>query len=149
MTVESQVLEELIGLRTSVSGIDGCLVATSDGLLVAHTLPEPEPSQLAALVSTLAGLARHAVQLTGRGDLFDAAVRGSSGYLVVYAVGEGAVLGVLGRADVNVALLQLRTKPVVHRLARLAAGFTHFTPGPPGSVPRSAAPRRPPGPRKA
>jgi predicted regulator of Ras-like GTPase activity (Roadblock/LC7/MglB family) len=124
--VEGQVLRELNGLRSAVSGVEGCVVATSDGLLVAHVLPEAEQSQAAALISTLVALARHAVQSTGRGTLLEAAIRGTSGYLAVYAVGDTAVLAVLGRADLNVALLQLRTRPVVARLADLATGFTRF-----------------------
>jgi predicted regulator of Ras-like GTPase activity (Roadblock/LC7/MglB family) len=130
VTVEDQVLKELGALRSSVSGVDGALVATSDGLLVAHVLPEQEQSQVAALISTLMGLARPAVEITGRGELLEAAIHGSGGYLAVYAVGESAVLAVLGRADLNIALLQLRTRPVVERLAGLAGGFARFTTGP-------------------
>jgi predicted regulator of Ras-like GTPase activity (Roadblock/LC7/MglB family) len=130
VTVEDRVHDELLGLCSAVSGIDGCVVATSDGLLVSHVLPGQEQSQVSALISTLIALARHAVELTGRGALMDAAIRGSSGYLVVYAVGDNAVLAVMGRADLNVALLQLRTRPVVERLAALADGFARFLSGP-------------------
>jgi predicted regulator of Ras-like GTPase activity (Roadblock/LC7/MglB family) len=129
--VEELVQQELSGLRASVSGVDGALVATSDGLLVAHVLPEQEQeqSQIAALIATLVGLARPAVQLTGRGTLLEASIRGSEGYLAVYAIGESAVLAVVGRADLNVALLQLRTRPVVTRLIGLVNSFARFETG--------------------
>lgn len=130
MSVEDQVLNELSALRSSVSGVEGCVVATSDGLLVAHVLPEQEQSQVAALISTLVAVARHAVQITGRGALFEAAIRGTSGYLAVYAVGDSAVLAVLGRPDLNIAMLQLRTRPVVTRLTALSGGFTRFATAP-------------------
>src|SRR3954469_4811149 len=94
--VEDQVQQELSGLRSAVSGVDGCVVATSDGLLVAHVLPELEQSAAAALIATLTAVARQAVQITGRGELLDAAIRGTSGYIAVYAVGDSAVLAVLG-----------------------------------------------------
>ena len=126
MSVESRVRDELDGLRSSLAGVDGCVVATSDGLLVAHTYDGEEKSQIAALIATLVGLARHAVHVNGRGSLLEAAVRGTSGYRAVYAVGEGAVLAVLGRSDLNIALLQHKTRPVVARLAELAGGFTGF-----------------------
>jgi predicted regulator of Ras-like GTPase activity (Roadblock/LC7/MglB family) len=130
VSVENQVRAELAGLSASVSGVEGSVVATSDGLLVAHVLPEQEQSQVAALISTLAAVARQAVLLTGRGTLYEAAIRGTTGYLAVYAIGDGAVLAILGRPDLNIALLQLRTRPVVERLTALATGFTRFTTGP-------------------
>ncbi len=129
MSVEDQVLAELSGLGSAVSGIEGCVVATSDGLLVAHVLPDQEQSQVAALISTLSAVARQAVLLTGRGDLLEAAIRGTTGYVAVYAVGDSAVLAVLGRSDLNLALLQLRTRPVVGRLSALADGFARFSTG--------------------
>jgi predicted regulator of Ras-like GTPase activity (Roadblock/LC7/MglB family) len=130
VSVENQVRAELAGLRSSVSGVEGCVVATSDGLLVAHVLPEQEQSQVAALISTLTAVARQAVLITGRGALFEAAIRGTTGYLAVYAVGDAAVLAILGKPDLNIALLQLRTRPVVERLTELAEGFTRFATGP-------------------
>src|SRR4051812_30415649 len=145
VNVEEQVLKELTGLRSSVRGVEGCVVATSDGLLVAHLLPEEEQSQVAALIATMTAVARQAVLLTGRGGLLEAAIRGTSGYLAAYAVGDSAVLAVLGRPDLNIALLQLRTRPVVARLDQLAAGFTRFSAGPESAgafstVPGSAGP---------
>ena len=130
MRVEEQVLVELTDLCGAVAGVEGAVVATSDGLLVAHVLPEQEQSQVAALISTVTAVARQAVLLTGRGELQEAAIRGEDGYLAVYAVGDSAVLAVLGRPDLNIALLQLRTRPVVTRLAVLANGFTRFAGGP-------------------
>lgn len=128
-SVEDQVLAELTGLSSSVSGVEGCVVATSDGLLVAHVLPEREQSQVAALISTLMAVAKQAVLLSGRGALLEAAIRGTSGYLAVYAVGDNAVLAVVGRPDLNIALLQLRTRPVVMRLNELSDGFARFSTG--------------------
>lgn len=129
MSVEDQVLAELSDLCSAVSGIEGCVVATSDGLLVAHVLPHQEQSQVAALISTLSAVAGQAVLLTGRGDLLEAAIRGTTGYVAVYAVGDSAVLAVLGHSDLNLALLQLRTRPVVGRLSALADGFDRFSTG--------------------
>lgn len=130
MSVEEQVLQELSTLSSAVSGVEGCMVATSDGLLVSHIMPGLEQTQVAALVSTMTALARQAVLITGRGDLLEAAIRGTEGYLAVYAVGDGAVLAILGRPTLNIALLQLRTRPVVTRLEALAANFTRFSSGP-------------------
>jgi uncharacterized protein len=130
MSVESEVVEELTALRAEVGGVAGAIVATSDGLLVAHVLQEAEQSQTAALISAVVGLARHAVELTGRGELREASIRGTSGHVLVFAVGDTAVLAVMTGLEVNLALLQLRARPVVRRLATLAPRFVHFTPHP-------------------
>lgn len=142
VSVEDQVLTELSGLRSAVSGVEGCVVATSDGLLVAHVLPEKEQSQAAALIATLTAVAKQAVQITGRGELLEAAIRGTFGYVAVYAVGDSAVLAVLGRPTLNIALLQLRTRPVVARLDALAVDFTRFATGPSlvGAAPPKSGP---------
>jgi predicted regulator of Ras-like GTPase activity (Roadblock/LC7/MglB family) len=126
VSVESQVRDELEALRRSVGGVVGGVVATSDGLLVAHTLPHDEPTQLAALVSTVVGLGRHAVRMTGRGTLHEATIRGTEGHVVVHAIGETAVLAVVGSAGLNVALLQLHARPAVRRLVHLAPRFAGF-----------------------
>jgi predicted regulator of Ras-like GTPase activity (Roadblock/LC7/MglB family) len=120
------VLDELRGLQDAVGGVVGCVVATSDGLLVASTLADDEPAQFAALVSTVVSLGRHAVEMTGRGTLREATIRGAEGHVVVHAIGETAVLAVVGRADLNVALLQLHARPAVQRLVGLAPRFARF-----------------------
>jgi len=128
-SVEEQVARELRRLREEIPGVLACLVATVDGLLVADDASELPAPQLAALTSTLTGLARHAVEVTRRGDLLDAVIRGSDGHLAVFTVGDGAVLAVVAHPDVTVAWLHVRTRPVVQRLARLAAGFGRFYTG--------------------
>lgn len=115
-TVEHQVLTELRRLRNEIAGVDGSVVATSDGLLVAHDLPELEPARVAAVIATTLGLASQAVQVTGRGQLSEAIVRGSAGNLAVFAIGHGAVLAVLGRRDLNIGMLHYQTRAVVERI---------------------------------
>jgi predicted regulator of Ras-like GTPase activity (Roadblock/LC7/MglB family) len=125
--VEDAVREELQWLRSEVRDVRASLVATSDGLLVADDFAEgTEPSQTAALTSTLVGLARYAVEVTGAGGLVDAVVRGTDGHVAVFAVGDGAVLAVVGGRELNVAMLHHKTAPVVQRLKPLAGSFVRF-----------------------
>ena len=134
MSIEDEVAGVLTELCTATGGVDGAIVATSDGLLVAHVLADAEQSQTAALISAVVGLAKHAVELTGRGELREAAIRGTSGHVLVFAVGDTAVLAVMTGLEVNLALVQLRTRPVVRRLADLAPRFVHFTAHPAATV---------------
>jgi uncharacterized protein len=123
---EQQVLTELRRMRDEIAGIDGSVVATSDGLLVAHDLPELEPSMVAAVIATTLGLASQAVQVTGRGQFSEAIVRGSAGNLAVFAIGHGAVLAVLGRRDLNIGMLHYQTRAVVERIGKVAPQFRRF-----------------------
>ena len=81
------------------------MVATSDGLLVAHDIPDLEPTRIAAIVSTTLSLASQATQATGRGRFREAVARGSSGYLAAYAAGRNAVVAVIGASDLNIGML--------------------------------------------
>jgi uncharacterized protein len=127
--VHDLVREELRALRADVRGVLACMVATSDGLLVQEDAPGLEAPQIAALTSTMTALARHAVEVTRRGELLDATVRGTQGHLAVFAIGETAVLAVVADPDVSVAWLHLKTRPTVQRLTALAHRFDRFYTG--------------------
>jgi predicted regulator of Ras-like GTPase activity (Roadblock/LC7/MglB family) len=124
--VEALVADQLALLQQEVRAIRGSLVATSDGLLVASNLPDDQPEQLAALTSTLVGLADYAIEVTRTGTLIEAVARGTGGYLAAYALGEVAALAVVGDADLNVAMLHHKTRPVVERLVALSDRFVGF-----------------------
>jgi len=123
----NQVRAELRALRATIAGIDGSLVATSDGLLVTHDIPELEPARLAALVSTTLGLARQSVRETGRGEFREALVRGTSGYLMVYAAGSSAVVAIMGDAEMNVGIMQYQARETIERITELAADFGRWS----------------------
>lgn len=126
-STETRLLQELRALRDEIPGVHNSLVVTSDGLLIAHDCLDADGTeQIGALSSTMLALARHAVDLSARGDLLDAAVRGSEGYFVVYALGDTAVLAVTGDAELNLALLHIKTRPVVRRLTAMTHDFARF-----------------------
>lgn len=128
--VETRVRAELRSLRADVSGVHGAMVATSDGLLVAHDLPGFEPARVAALIATTLGLARQATEMTGRGEFREAVVRGGLGYLAVFAVGGNAVLAVIGDNDLNIGILHYQIRGVIERITAYAAEFRRFGAGP-------------------
>ena len=63
-SVEEQVRAELQQIRAQVAGVRGSLVATSDGLVVAHDIPDVEPTQIAALAAATLAVARRATLAT-------------------------------------------------------------------------------------
>src|SRR6266487_4064089 len=87
-SVEEGVRAELLQIRAQVAGVRGSLVATSDGLVVAHDIPDVEPTQIAALAAATLAVARRATLATECGTFREAVARGSDGYLAVYAAGD-------------------------------------------------------------
>lgn len=139
-SARDRVIVELRALRAAITGIHGSLVATSDGLLIAHDTPDLEPARLAALVSTTLGLARQSVRETGRGEFREALVRGTAGYLMVYAAGVNAVVAIIGDPAVNVAMMQYQAREVIERITVLSANFSRWS-GPAGLTVDTAEPR--------
>ncbi len=125
-TVEALVLAELRSLRDSVVGVHGSLVATSDGLLVTHDIPDMEPTRIAAIVAATLGLASQATQTTDRGSFREAVARGSDGYLVVYAAGRNAVVAVIGAHELNVGMLHYEMRDMIGRIADYSAKFARW-----------------------
>jgi hypothetical protein len=61
-SVEDLVRAELKQIRAHVAGVRGSLVATSDGLVVAHDIPDVEPTQIAALAAATLAVASRATR---------------------------------------------------------------------------------------
>ncbi len=114
----SDVLAELHGLRQGTDSIEGSVVATTDGMVIAHDLSATqtfsvEPEGVAALSAVHLGLSQRITDTASHGELQEVIVRGSFGQVVTYAAGERALLAVLLRVTTDV--------PTLHRDARSAA----------------------------
>jgi predicted regulator of Ras-like GTPase activity (Roadblock/LC7/MglB family) len=145
-SVEDRVRAELELIRAHVAGVRGSLAATSDGLVVAHDLPDVEPTQVAALAAATLALASRATLATGCGNFREAVARGSDGYLAFYAAGDSAIVAVVGTRSLNVGMLQYRAREFIEHIAtfatqiglRAAAGRA-AAPAPAGAAPVGAA----------
>ncbi|WP_166024428.1 roadblock/LC7 domain-containing protein [Streptomyces chilikensis] len=138
---EAEIREELRGLRSRVPELTGALLASADGLVLAHeTPPGTEPDGLAALTAAALGVGARLSGAAARGDFRELLVRGSDGYVATYAAGGTAVLTLLAGDRVNVGRLHLEGR----RSGRRLAGLMPTAPvaeGPPGggrAVPASA-----------
>ncbi len=141
-SVQQRVHAELRLIRQHVTGILGSLVATTDGLLVSHDLPDVEPTELAALVATSRAVATATMAATGRGHFREAVTRGSSGYVAVYAAGQAAVVAVIGSGELNAGLLQFQTRDIVQRIAAQASEFAAWSAEGASRMPQAPQPGR-------
>jgi uncharacterized protein len=132
-TVQDLLHAEFRHIRANVAGVHGSVIATSDGFLVAHDVPDLDSTDVAALLAASRSLASRGVTLTGRGQFREVISRGSHGYVAVYAAGDNAIVGVIGNAELNVAMLHYRVHDVLARVATYASEFGRW-----------ATPERPP-----
>ncbi|WP_371477698.1 roadblock/LC7 domain-containing protein [Kitasatospora sp. NBC_00315] len=116
IALETELLAELRALRHRVPHLAGGLVASVDGLLIAHDTHGTEPAGLAALTAAALGLAQRLADTTGQGDFRESLVRGEHGYVATYAAGSACVLTVLAHPDVNVGRLHLEARRSAERV---------------------------------
>jgi predicted regulator of Ras-like GTPase activity (Roadblock/LC7/MglB family) len=115
---EAEVATELRGLRARVPQLTGSLVASADGLLIAHDLAvDVEPTGMAAVTATGLSLAHRIAQTAHGGAFHEVVIRGVDGYVVIYAAGPTASLTVLAEPTVNVGRLHLESRPVARAIA--------------------------------
>ncbi|MFJ9948702.1 roadblock/LC7 domain-containing protein [Kitasatospora sp. NPDC091207] len=119
--METDLLAELRALKHRVPHLAGGLVASVDGLLVAHDTHGTEPSGLAAMTAASLGLAQRLADTTGQGDFRESLVRGEHGCVATYAAGGSCVLTLLAHPDVNVGRLHLEARRSARRIADLLA----------------------------
>jgi predicted regulator of Ras-like GTPase activity (Roadblock/LC7/MglB family) len=122
----AEVLGELHGLRSRVPQVEGSVVATTDGMVVAHDLGASEtygvePEGVAALSAVNLGLSQRISDTASHGDLQETVIRGSFGQVVTYAAGDRALLTVLVRSDCDLEKLHTDARGVADRVATLLA----------------------------
>jgi predicted regulator of Ras-like GTPase activity (Roadblock/LC7/MglB family) len=111
---------EMRGLREQVTGITDTAVAAADGLLIAADIADTiDPEGLAALAAAGLGLARRTAQATSRGALRQTVTYGSHGCAAFYAVGDTALMVVLGDEGMDVDRLHRATAPALDRIGSI------------------------------
>ncbi len=121
MTVDPAVLEELGRLRSRVPELAGSVLATADGLVVAHDSHGIEPDTLAALAAAHLALARRFAHAVNHGELRESVVECDGGYITSYTAGPNALLTVVTSGDANLAMVHLEARRCVRRLVRILA----------------------------
>lgn len=117
---QEELVAEMRRLRERLPGVTDTVLAAVDGMLVAEdTAQEMVPEALAAMAAATLGLARRLSGESGRGALRQTVAHCSGGCAAVYAVGETALLLVLGDEGLNIGRLHLEAGTVIDRIADL------------------------------
>ncbi|HKD97571.1 MAG TPA: roadblock/LC7 domain-containing protein [Micromonosporaceae bacterium] len=119
--VHQEIAIEIKQLRARRPDIAGVLVATVDGLLVAHDTGGLPAETIAAMAAAQLGLGHQLSVTAGRGAFQECVTRSGDGCLAVFAAGTVGLLAVLGGPDFNVGLLYRQARPTAMRLGALLA----------------------------
>lgn len=104
-------LKMVIGaIRRAIPELNGVMIASQDGLAIAHDFSDNASERIAAMAATALGLGRRISERTDMGDLAEAVIRGENGYLVVYGAGADAVLVMQGPIDSNLGLMRIEAR---------------------------------------
>ncbi|MFJ6562540.1 roadblock/LC7 domain-containing protein [Streptomyces sp. NPDC091412] len=113
------LIEVLTALREQVMGVNETVISTVDGLLVAADADAVQPESIAALSAATHSLGQRMVHEAGGGVLRDVATRSSGRHVVIQAIGERALLTVLGDDGLDLAGLQREIHSTVEQLAKI------------------------------
>ncbi|GAB1819957.1 roadblock/LC7 domain-containing protein [Herbidospora sp. RD11066] len=117
----SALKAELHSLRERVSGVMESAVATVDGLVVGADTDSISPETVSALSAATLGLGKRFGYEVGLHELREVVIRCRGGYIVVYALGNIALLAILADEGLDVPRLHVESRPTVERLTNLLA----------------------------
>ena len=115
-----QMVERLRNMQAAAPDIEASAVVSVDGLIMASALPvEAEEDRVSAMSAAMLSLGERIAGELGRGVLEQVFIRGNSGYVILTAVGEEAVLTALAREGAKLGLVFLEMRRAAEDLTRL------------------------------
>lgn len=120
MVKHEALKNQLDALRNSIPELKGVLLASNEGLPVAHSLSNgTDPNRVAAMAAAASGLGRRISESMATGGLSEVSIRGDEGVLFVYSAGSKAVLAVMGAAGANAGLIHLEARTAAKEIGEL------------------------------
>src|SRR5512136_40628 len=108
----SETLKSILkDLEAATPDIEGSVVVSADGLVMASELPsDVDEDRVAAMSAALLALGERSAGELARGDVEQVFVKGVKGYIVLMSAGRDAVLGALCRAEAKLGMIFLDMK---------------------------------------
>ncbi|MCU0484925.1 MAG: roadblock/LC7 domain-containing protein [Anaerolineales bacterium] len=114
------MVSRLRDLQAASPDIEASAVVSVDGLTIATALPaEVEEDRVSAMSAAMLSLGERISTELGRGSLEQVYIRGSSGFVVLTAIGEEAVLTALAREQAKLGLVFLEMRRAAADLNKL------------------------------
>lgn len=114
------MVNRLREMQAASPEIEASAVVSVDGLIMASALPaEVEEDRVSAMSAAMLSLGERIAKELGRGSLEQVYIRGNTGYVILTAVGEEAVLTALAREGAKLGLIFLEMRRAAESLARM------------------------------
>ncbi len=115
-----EMVETLRAMQTAAPDIEASAVVSVDGLIMASALPvEVEEDRVSAMSAAMLSLGERIAGELGRGGLDQVYIRGDSGFIVLSAIGEEAVLTALAREKAKLGMVFLEMRRAAKTLTKL------------------------------
>jgi len=114
------LVDRLRAMQIASPDIEGSAVVSVDGLIMASALPVgAEEDRVSAMSAAMLSLGERIAMELGRGSLNQVYIRGVSGFVLLTAIGEEAVLTALAREDARLGLVFLEMRRAAEDLEKL------------------------------
>lgn len=114
------LVDRLRDLQADTPDVEASAIISVDGLAIASSLPSGvEEDRVSAMSAAMLSLGERIASELGRGLLDQVYVKGGTGYVVLAAVGEEAVLTVLARQGAKLGLVFLEMRRAAEDLEKL------------------------------
>ncbi len=114
------MVDRLQALQVSSPEIVASIIVSVDGLTIASALPQStEDDRVSAMAAAMLSLGERIASELGRGSLEQVYIKGSSGYVILMAIGQEAVLTVLAGENAKLGLIFLDMRRAVDDLINL------------------------------
>jgi uncharacterized protein len=116
------LIDRMLLLQQTSPDIEAAAVVSVDGLIIASALtPEMSEDRVSAMSAAMLSLGEQIGKEMGRGVLEQVHIKGTSGYIVLIAVGEKAVLTSLVKLEAKLGILFLEMHRAADDLEKILA----------------------------
>ena len=114
------MVDRLKEMQAASPEIEASAVGSVDGLIMASALPvDTEEDRVSAMSAAMLSLGDRIAGELGRGTLEQVYIRGDSGYVILTAIGEEAVLTAMAREGAKLGLIFLEMRRAAEDLRKL------------------------------
>jgi predicted regulator of Ras-like GTPase activity (Roadblock/LC7/MglB family) len=108
------------GLRSAIPELRGVLLASIEGLPIAHSLSNgADANRVAAMAAAASSLGRRVSESLNVGSLVEISVSAAEGQIFLYSAGGKGVLAVMGPAGCNAGLVHLEARGIAKDLGEM------------------------------
>jgi hypothetical protein len=120
MEKQDAIQQAIDRLFTAIPQLDGVLLASTDGLPIAHSFSTGgDPNRVAAMAAAALGLGKRIGETFNSGMLTELSVRGTEGQMFLYAAGSKGVLALTVPVSANIGMIHIAARHAARRIAEV------------------------------